>query len=107
MKGKGTILVPFVVLFLSLFLSQNLPAEVNRVMHDTGCKIHDNRASQGDPQSAIRNPQLEKAEFAQKTKKLQIPFVANNGQVDKQVKYYAKTFGGTVFVTKEGEIVYS
>jgi len=55
MKGKGIILVSFIVLFLSLFLSQNLPAEVNRVMHDTGCKIHDNHALQGDPQSAIQN----------------------------------------------------
>src|SRR3990167_131564 len=48
-----------------------------------------------------------KEEFARKTKKLQIPFIANNGQVDKQVKYYANTFGGTVFVTKDGEIVYA
>ena len=53
------------------------------------------------------NPQLDKATFAQKTKKLQIPFIANNGQVDERVKFYAKTFGGTVFVTKDGEIVYA
>src|SRR3989338_1611024 len=46
-------------------------------------------------------------EFKQKTAKLQMPFIANNGQVDEQVKFYAKTFGGTVFVTKEGEIVYA
>ncbi|HJW86585.1 MAG TPA: hypothetical protein VJ440_08125, partial [Candidatus Brocadiaceae bacterium] len=36
-----------------------------------------------------------------------MPFIANNGQMDEQVRFYAKTFGGTVFVTKEGEIVYS
>ncbi|MBI5306856.1 MAG: SBBP repeat-containing protein [Planctomycetes bacterium] len=42
-----------------------------------------------------------------KTRTLQMPFIANNGQVDEQVRFYAKTFGGTVFVTKEGEIVYS
>ena len=67
------------------------------------------------PQSTIQNlpststgdPKLDSAAFAQKTKKLQMPFVANNGQVDKQVKYYANTFGGTVFVTKDGEIVYA
>src|SRR3990167_9031142 len=46
-------------------------------------------------------------EFKQKTAKLHMPFIANNGQVDEQVKFYAKTFGGTVFVTKEGEIVYA
>src|SRR3989339_690577 len=53
------------------------------------------------------SPQLDKAAFAQKTQKLQMPFIANNGQVDEQVEFYAKTFGGTVFVTKDGEIVYA
>src|SRR3990172_9769983 len=53
------------------------------------------------------NPQPDKAAFAQKTQKLQMPFIANNGQVDEQVEFYAKTFGGTVFVTKDGEIVYA
>ena len=48
-----------------------------------------------------------KAEVFEHIKKLQIPFVANKGQVDKQVKFYANTFGGTVFVTKDGEIVYA
>ena len=48
-----------------------------------------------------------KEEVAHKMQSIQIPFVANNGQVDKQVKFYANTFGGTVFVTKDGEIVYS
>lgn len=42
----------------------------------------------------------------QKTKKLQIPFITNEGQTYEKVKFYANTFGGTVFVTKEGEIVY-
>ena len=36
-----------------------------------------------------------------------MPFIANKGQVDEQVEFYAKTFGGTVFVTKDGEIVYA
>ena len=39
---------------------------------------------------------------------LQIPFVENKGQIkNKKVGYYAKTIGGTVFVTKSGEIIYS
>ena len=45
-------------------------------------------------------------EVRQKTMKLQMPFIANKGQTDEGVAYYANTFGGTVFVTKEGEIVY-
>ena len=47
------------------------------------------------------------AEFIQKTKTLHMPFIANEGQMDEMVKFYAKTFGGTVFVTKDGEIVYA
>ena len=39
---------------------------------------------------------------------LQVPFVENQGQIkDENVKYYARTFGGTVFVTKDGNLVYS
>jgi len=37
----------------------------------------------------------------------QIPFIANEGQTDERVAYYAHTFGGTVFVTREGAIVYA
>jgi|SRR5581483_1005279 len=36
-----------------------------------------------------------------------IPFIPNEGQVNERVGFYAKTLGGTVFVTKTGEIVYS
>ncbi len=46
-------------------------------------------------------------EIIQKMQTLQVPFIANEGQVDECVAFYAKTFGGTVFVTKNGEIVYS
>ena len=48
-----------------------------------------------------------KEDVAHKMQRIQIPFVANNGQVNAQVKFYANTFGGTVFVTKDGEIVYA
>src|SRR3990172_2985659 len=125
MKRNVILLTLLAVLFLPVSLSQNLPAETNQVMYDTECKMQDNRescilnhASQGNPQlekpcsisiphSEIQNPKLDKAEFVQKTMKLQMPFIANNGQMGEQVIFYAKTFGGMVFVTKEGEIVYS
>ena len=39
---------------------------------------------------------------------LQIPFIENKGQIkDESVRYYAKTMGGTLFITKDGEMVYS
>ncbi len=42
-----------------------------------------------------------------KIKSVRVPFVENVGQVDKEVSFYASTFGGTVCVTRNGEIVYS
>lgn len=50
---------------------------------------------------------LSKTDIIQTTKKIQIPFIANNGQTDKRVKYYANTFGGVVFLMNDAEIVYS
>ena len=47
------------------------------------------------------------AEARQKLAKVQIPFIANQGQSDKEVKFYARTFAGTVFVTETGKLVYS
>jgi len=37
-------------------------------------------------------------ELMQKAHRMQMPFIANEGQTDEQVAYYAKTFGGTVCV---------
>lgn len=38
---------------------------------------------------------------------LSVPFVANQGQWDPRAAFAAQTFAGTVFVTTEGEMVYS
>lgn len=38
---------------------------------------------------------------------VRVPFVANAGQVDAQVAYFAPTFAGTLFVTTAGELVHS
>src|SRR5262245_50200975 len=38
---------------------------------------------------------------------LHVPFVANEGQVDRRVAFYAATLDGTLFVTRKGELVYS
>lgn len=50
---------------------------------------------------------LPKDEIMQKAQKFHVPFIANSGQIDDKVKFYANTFCGTVFVTQEGEIIYS
>jgi hypothetical protein len=39
--------------------------------------------------------------------RVRIPFVGNAGQIDPTVAYYAPTFAGTVYVTRDGKIVYS
>ena len=38
---------------------------------------------------------------------VRLPFIANQGQVDARVAYYAPTFAGTLFVTRRGELVYA
>ena len=49
-----------------------------------------------------------KREILNKAYTLQIPFIENKGQIKgESVSYYAKTFGGTVFITKDGKVVYS
>lgn len=48
-----------------------------------------------------------KAQVLQRLKTLEMPFIENRGQTDERVAYYTKTFGGTLFITKEGELVYS
>ncbi len=93
--------ITFLLLFTPV-LTANEPATIKSV----SC-VERSETQQSNPQSEVQNPQLDMAVFAQKTMKLHMPFIANDGQMDGRVKFYAKTFGGTVFVTKEGEIVYA
>lgn len=52
------------------------------------------------------NP-AQKEQIEKSIAKISVPFIENRGQVNKQVGFYARTFGGTLFVTKKGELVYS
>lgn len=49
----------------------------------------------------------EKSKLYLKMSGMEIPFILNRGQMNSEVKFYAGTFFGTVFVTKKGEIIYS
>jgi hypothetical protein len=50
----------------------------------------------------------DKKVIMEKAFKIRVPFIANEGQIkDDSVRFYANTFGGTVYVTKSGQIVYS
>jgi hypothetical protein len=53
------------------------------------------------------NPTINKSEVNEKVGKLHMPFMANRGQCDERVSFYAHTFGGGVFVTRDGDLVYS
>ncbi len=51
---------------------------------------------------------MDKAAVIGRVSGLQMPFIENRGQIgDDSVRFYAKTFAGTVYVTERGEIVYS
>lgn len=54
--------------------------------------------------TAFTSPQKEK-EVKAKLSSLNVPFIKNQGQTHKDVAFYAKTFGGTIYVTKQGELV--
>jgi hypothetical protein len=45
-------------------------------------------------------------ETNQKIKGVRVPFIMNQGQMDQQVRFFAKSFSGTVYVTNQGQIVY-
>ncbi|MEW6367847.1 MAG: SBBP repeat-containing protein [Acidobacteriota bacterium] len=49
----------------------------------------------------------EAARVAARQAVLDVPFIANLGQADEAVAYYAQTHAGTVFVTRRGELVYA
>ncbi|MBE7445935.1 MAG: SBBP repeat-containing protein [Planctomycetia bacterium] len=93
----------FVVLSVVLLLILSLPNILLAGQDD----MSGPSSRPSNPQSEIQHPKLNTAEITQRTKKLQMPFIANEGQTDEKVAFYANTFGGTVFVTKDGEIVYA
>src|SRR5687768_5684780 len=56
---------------------------------------------------SYEKPQTREQRVSERLAAVRIPFVANSGQTDPAVAYHASTFAGTVFVTRDGQIVYS
>ena len=81
---KKLFLIPLILIFLSLIIYLEL--------FNSG-KVKEN---------TLTGKGLQK-----KLVSLPVPFIQNQGQLDSDVKFYAKTFSGTVFLTKDAEIVYS
>ncbi len=50
---------------------------------------------------------IDTSEIVNKIRKVAVPFVKNQGQVDDDVSFYASTLGGTLYVTRSGELVYN
>ena len=107
MKGWNTICVVFAA-FFSVFLCKTLLAgPVGQPSPVDTIKLPYSQGTRNVVMASGDACPTNKKGLISKTQTLHVPFITNNGQVDEQVKFYAKTFGGTVFVTKEGEIVYS
>lgn len=92
-----------VMLLFALFLIKNTPGFSEE--HETK-KVTEHGKETGSPVCLLKNTIPSVEEVAQKVNKIQIPFIANNGQLDDGVAYYSCTFGGTVFVKKTGELIY-
>ena len=114
MSGRNKTVVVFAVL-LAAFVCKNLFAgqeDAEKLSKTVSVKKSVSVGGIEARNSTINPEQLSvdkptKEALIQKTRTLQMPFIANNGQMDEQVRFYAKTFNGTVFVTKDGEIVYA
>ena len=97
---------------MSLFTYLFTPSPVMASGADTQQKIDEVTVDGNKTLDAATNDRSSEAttvwkKFQKKVGSLQMPFIKNVGQTDKSVAYYAPTFGGTVFVTNEGQIVYS
>ena len=59
--------------------------------------------------STCKEPaEVQKTKILHKACRMQIPFIENQGQLGSDaVSFYAKTFGGTFFVEKDGTLIYS
>jgi subtilisin family serine protease len=57
--------------------------------------------------AANTTPTADEIEIRKKMNGLSIPFIANQGQLNAEVSYYAAIDGGTVYVTGRGELLYS
>ncbi|MBN1444653.1 MAG: SBBP repeat-containing protein [Candidatus Omnitrophica bacterium] len=57
--------------------------------------------------AAVSDRAVEEQQVKLKLSLASIPFLKNSGQYPGEVAYYARTFGGTLFVTDKGETVYS
>jgi hypothetical protein len=60
-----------------------------------------------DACAAVTPPPRSRASLDARLATVRVPFVANAGQVDARVSYYAPTFAGTIYVTSDGRIVYA
>lgn len=64
------------------------------------------RASRQTP--GIREtPGTSEKRIRERVSRLHVPFLPNSGQADPAVAYYAPTFAGTVFVTRDGSAAYT
>ena len=104
MKRKNMFFILLVVLLPVVFFFKILMADTGK---PSSKPINPKSVIQNLSPTSIGDKQLRRSEVVQRTKKLQMPFIANEGQTDERVMFYANTFGGTVFITKNGEIVYS
>lgn len=87
------------ILFSAVLLC--LPAIIPGPTWAAAGDVNDASSISPGPQTGTKNTGLPVV------RRFGMPFIENKGQEDARVRFYARTLGGTVFVTRDREIVYS
>ena len=59
-------------------------------------------------ENSAATPVLSMQALAKKMAAVRVPFIENNGQIaNDDVRFYAQTFAGTIFVSQENYLLYS
>ncbi len=96
----------FLILIFGMFLAEFIFISVENVhcwQGNNDIVVNDD----GFLYTSSQNLTEQNRDILNKAGKLQVPFIENKGQIESEtVRYYAKTSGGTVFITEDSQIVY-
>jgi Beta-propeller repeat len=97
--------ISFTYVAIAMLAACTMPAQRNS--ESTGVLLNAPEANSSSIDETVALAAKQRAQASARLAGTRIPFIENNGHGDPNVKFSATTFGGTVFVTRDGELVYS